>query len=97
LKGTNLPNLRVLIAGGGTAGHIIPALAVAREPVAQHDAELLNSATGFADNYRLLAHNLHSMGWAGMMIEGRVTKVVDRSRGAATPPTPLFIFSKPCR
>lgn len=36
-----MAELRILIAGGGTGGHIIPALAVARELVARHGAEIL--------------------------------------------------------
>ena len=36
-----MAKLRFLIAGGGTGGHIIPALAVARELVDRHGAEVL--------------------------------------------------------
>jgi UDP-N-acetylglucosamine--N-acetylmuramyl-(pentapeptide) pyrophosphoryl-undecaprenol N-acetylglucosamine transferase len=36
-----LAQLRILIAGGGTGGHIIPALAVARALVERHQAEVL--------------------------------------------------------
>lgn len=35
-----MTELRVLITGGGTGGHIIPALAVAHELVTRHDAEI---------------------------------------------------------
>jgi UDP-N-acetylglucosamine--N-acetylmuramyl-(pentapeptide) pyrophosphoryl-undecaprenol N-acetylglucosamine transferase len=45
---------RVLIAGGGTGGHIIPALAVARELVARHHAEVLFVGTARGMESRLV-------------------------------------------
>jgi len=54
VKGLLLTNLRVLIAGGGTGGHIIPALAVAREVVARHKAEVLFVGTARGMETRLV-------------------------------------------
>jgi UDP-N-acetylglucosamine--N-acetylmuramyl-(pentapeptide) pyrophosphoryl-undecaprenol N-acetylglucosamine transferase len=49
-----LTQLRVLIAGGGTGGHIIPALAVARELIARHAAEVLFVGTARGMETRLV-------------------------------------------
>ena len=49
-----MSNLRVLIAGGGTGGHIIPALAVARELVEHHSAEVLFVGTARGMESRLV-------------------------------------------
>jgi UDP-N-acetylglucosamine--N-acetylmuramyl-(pentapeptide) pyrophosphoryl-undecaprenol N-acetylglucosamine transferase len=46
--------MRVLIAGGGTGGHVIPALAVARELKARYDAELLFVGTARGMENRLV-------------------------------------------
>jgi len=50
----SVANLRVLIAGGGTGGHIIPALAVARELVGRHAAEVLFVGTARGLETRLV-------------------------------------------
>ena len=50
----NLEQLRILIAGGGTGGHVIPALAVARELVAKHNAEVLFVGTARGMETRLV-------------------------------------------
>jgi UDP-N-acetylglucosamine--N-acetylmuramyl-(pentapeptide) pyrophosphoryl-undecaprenol N-acetylglucosamine transferase len=49
-----LAELRILIAGGGTGGHIIPALAVARELVARHHAGVLFVGTARGMESRLV-------------------------------------------
>lgn len=54
LRGPHLAQLRVLIVGGGTGGHIIPALAVARELVACHSAEILFVGTERGMEIRLV-------------------------------------------
>ena len=53
--GGNPPSgIRVLIAGGGTGGHIIPALAVAHELVSTHSAEVLFLGTSRGMESRLV-------------------------------------------
>jgi UDP-N-acetylglucosamine--N-acetylmuramyl-(pentapeptide) pyrophosphoryl-undecaprenol N-acetylglucosamine transferase len=54
LKGEGLAELRILIAGGGTGGHIIPALAVARELVDRYQAEVLFVGTPRGMEIRLV-------------------------------------------
>ncbi|HEY1528146.1 MAG TPA: undecaprenyldiphospho-muramoylpentapeptide beta-N-acetylglucosaminyltransferase [Candidatus Angelobacter sp.] len=46
--------MRVLIAGGGTGGHVIPALAIARELKARYDAEVLFVGTARGMENRLV-------------------------------------------
>src|SRR5580658_3381291 len=53
-RGRDLEPVRILIAGGGTGGHVIPALAVARALVARHSAELLFVGTGRGLETRLV-------------------------------------------
>lgn len=49
-----MAQFRVLIVGGGTGGHIIPALAVARALVARHEAEILFVGTSRGMERRLV-------------------------------------------
>ena len=49
-----MSELRILIAGGGTGGHIIPALAVAHELVERHNAEVLFVGTARGLEIRLI-------------------------------------------
>lgn len=49
-----LEQMRVLIAGGGTGGHVIPALAVARELKSRYEAEVLFVGTARGMENRLV-------------------------------------------
>lgn len=51
---SRVAQLRILIAGGGTGGHIIPAVAVARELVDRHGAEVLFVGTARGLETRLV-------------------------------------------
>jgi UDP-N-acetylglucosamine--N-acetylmuramyl-(pentapeptide) pyrophosphoryl-undecaprenol N-acetylglucosamine transferase len=53
-SGKPASDIRVLIAGGGTGGHIIPALAVAHELVTKHTAEVLFLGTSRGMESRLV-------------------------------------------
>src|SRR5713101_5557803 len=46
--------MRILIAGGGTGGHVIPALAIARELKTQYAAEILFVGTARGIENRLV-------------------------------------------
>ena len=49
-----MSELRILIAGGGTGGHVFPALAVARELVKRHEAQILFVGTARGLETRLI-------------------------------------------
>ena len=54
MEGYSLAGLRVLIVGGGTGGHIIPALAVANDLTMRHGAEVLFVGTARGLETRLV-------------------------------------------
>ncbi|MGB6975518.1 MAG: undecaprenyldiphospho-muramoylpentapeptide beta-N-acetylglucosaminyltransferase [Terracidiphilus sp.] len=71
---------RVLIAGGGTGGHIIPALTVARELVARHQAEILFVGTARGLESRLVP----AAGFSLKLVEVGPLKNVSWVRRAGT-------------
>jgi UDP-N-acetylglucosamine--N-acetylmuramyl-(pentapeptide) pyrophosphoryl-undecaprenol N-acetylglucosamine transferase len=81
-----------VIAGGGTGGHIIPALAVARELVARHDAEVLFVGTARGMESRLVP----AAGFPLHLIEvGQLKNVSLRTRMRTFIDLPRSIFA--CR
>jgi UDP-N-acetylglucosamine--N-acetylmuramyl-(pentapeptide) pyrophosphoryl-undecaprenol N-acetylglucosamine transferase len=84
--------VRVLIAGGGTGGHIIPALAVARELVARYSAEVLFVGTPRGMESRLVPE----AGFPLRLIEvGPLKNVSLRTRLATFTDLPVSLFA--CR
>jgi UDP-N-acetylglucosamine--N-acetylmuramyl-(pentapeptide) pyrophosphoryl-undecaprenol N-acetylglucosamine transferase len=87
-----LAALRVLIAGGGTGGHIIPALAVARELVARHAAQVLFVGTPRGMESRLIPE----AGFELRLIEvGPLKNVSLRTRLSTFTDLPISLFA--CR
>lgn len=88
----SVASLRVLIAGGGTGGHIIPALAVARELVARFDAEILFVGTARGMESRLVPQ----AGFALRLIEvGQLKNVSVGTRLRTFAALPRSVFA--CR
>ena len=84
--------LRVLIAGGGTGGHIIPALAVARELVVRHSAQVLFVGTPRGMESRLVPE----AGFELRLIEvGPLKNVSLRTRLSTFTDLPISLFA--CR
>ena len=76
-------SFEILIAGGGTGGHIIPALAVARELVERHNAEILLVGTARGLESRLVPE----AGFNLKLIDvGPLNSVSLRDAGANTGP-----------
>jgi len=93
LAGTPSKTPRILIAGGGTGGHIIPALAVARELAARHSAEILFIGTARGMESRLVP----AAGFQLKLIEvGPLNRVslTTRVRTLAQLPVSLFTCSQ---
>jgi UDP-N-acetylglucosamine--N-acetylmuramyl-(pentapeptide) pyrophosphoryl-undecaprenol N-acetylglucosamine transferase len=85
-EGTGLAGLRVLIAGGGTGGHIIPALAVARELMGRYAAEVLFVGTERGMETRLVPaagfplHLIHVGPLKNVSLRTRLNTLLDLPR-----------------
>jgi UDP-N-acetylglucosamine--N-acetylmuramyl-(pentapeptide) pyrophosphoryl-undecaprenol N-acetylglucosamine transferase len=85
-------NLRVLIAGGGSGGHVIPALAVARELVHRYDAKIRFVGTARGMETRLVP----AAGFALDLIQvGQLNQVHLSTKIATLAKLPLSVLA--CR